>query len=65
VTGLSLSRLLRDHPDIKLEKVEYFTNLRSARGEGVTSIPTLKSGDKQLSGFLLSKSRMREFLASL
>lgn len=65
MAGLSLSRLLPDYPDVKLEKVEYLANLRAARSEGVTSFPTLKSGDKVLSGFLLSKRRMREFLDAL
>ena len=65
MAGLSLSKLLRDFPGIDLKKVEYLTNLRTARREGVKLIPTLKSGDKKLSGFLLSKNAMREFLESL
>ena len=65
MAGLSLSRLLRNYPDIKLEKVEYLTNLRAARSEGVTTVPTLKYGDEKLSGFMLSKSRMRKFLDTL
>ena len=65
MTGLSLSRLLPDFPEIELEKVEYLANFRASRREGVSSIPTLKSGDKKLSGFLLTQSRIREFLDSI
>ena len=63
--GLFLSRILEDFPEIELEKVEYLANMGAARKEGVRSIPTLKSGDSQLSGFLLRPKQMREFLALL
>lgn len=65
MAGLSLSRLLRDFPDITLKKVEYLANLGSSRKEGVRSIPTLVCGDKKVSGILLSKDRIRQFLESL
>jgi hypothetical protein len=65
VAGLSLSRVLPEFPEIELEKIEYLTNFAAAKKEGVKSIPTLKSGDKLLGGFLLTKKRIREFLASL
>ncbi len=63
--GLFLSRMLRDFPEIELEKVEYLANLGAARQEGVRSIPTLKAEDKELSGFILTPKRMRRFLESL
>ena len=65
MAGLSLSRVLRDFPDIALKKVEYLTNLGRSRKEGVKSIPTLVSGDKSLSGFYLSKKKIQQFLESL
>lgn len=65
VAGLSLSRLLRDFPDVAVEKVEYLANRSRSREAGVNSIPTLVSGDKKLSGFLLTRSRISDFLESL
>ena len=47
MAGLSLSRLLRDFPDIKVKKVEYLANLGRSREEGVHSIPTFVSGEKK------------------
>ena len=65
MAGLSLSRLLRDFPDITLNKVEYLTNLGRAGKVGVRLIPTLVSDEKKLSGVHLSKKRIRQFLESL
>ncbi len=61
----ALDELLTKYDSIKLEEVEILTNpLRSIK-DGVKFIPTLKSGDKQLSGILLSRSAIKEFLESL
>ena len=65
MTGLSLSRALRDFPDVALEKVEYLTNIGRARAAGVGGIPALVSGDKHLSGILLGKKRIQQFLECL
>jgi hypothetical protein len=65
VTGLSLSRALRDFPDITLEKVEYLTNFSRARKAGVLTIPTLVSGETRLSGILLGKKSIHQFLEAL
>ncbi len=65
MAGLSLSQLLPEFPDVGLEKVEYLANLGSARRAGVKAIPTLVSEDRKLTGFYLTKKKIREFLASL
>lgn len=65
VTSLLLGSLLRDYPGVQIERVEYFTHLQEARDEGVRSIPTLVSDDKRLTGFLVGKSKLREFLDSV
>ena len=62
MTGLSLSRLLRDFPNIRIDKVEYLTHMKRARREGIHSIPALVSGDRKLNGFYLSRKRLRQFL---
>ena len=65
MAGLSLSRALKDFPDITVNKVELLTNLGRSYKEGVHLIPTLVSGQKRLSGILLIKKKIREFLESL
>jgi len=65
VAGLSLSRLLRDFPDVRVEKVEYLANLGRSRKAGVYQIPTLVAGEKRLSGIYLSKKKIRQFLEAV
>lgn len=65
MAGRSLAQLLDDFPGITVEKIEYLANLRRSRRDGVRTIPTLLAGDRRLSGFYLSKKRIRRFLESL
>jgi len=62
---LSLSRLLAEFPDIRLNKVELLTNYRGSCRDGVHVVPSLISDDKKLSGMFLTKKRVRRFLESL
>lgn len=61
----SLKQLLPEFPGISLEKVELLTNRSSSRKEGVAMIPTLVAGEHRLTGFYLTKKRIRQFLESL
>lgn len=65
MASLALKSLLVDYPHIAVERVEYLTNLASARDAGVRSIPTLRAGGRMLSGFMLTKSSIRRFLDSI
>jgi hypothetical protein len=65
VTGLLLKQLETEFPDITVEKVEYLTNLKAAHKKGVSMIPAIVSGDKKLSGFLLTKNGIRRFFEYL
>ena len=58
----ALDELLTDMDDIHLEEVEIITNPLRALKDGVKFIPTLKSGDEQLSGILLSRDKIEAFL---
>lgn len=62
---MALHSVLGDYPHLSLERVEYLTNMSAARDAGVRSIPTLSSEGRTLSGFLLTKSRIRQFFDSL
>jgi len=61
----SLTQLLDEFPHITVEKVEYLANLGRSRRDGVRAIPTLVSGERRLTGFYLTRGRIREFLESL
>ena len=65
MAGMSLSRLLREFPEITVNKVEYLTNIGRARKEGVLTIPTLVSGEERLGGFYLTKKSIRRFLEAV
>ena len=65
MAGLSLAQLKQEFPDLEVAKVEFLTNRGRARDEGIRSIPAFVSGDKTLTGFYLTKSRIRRFLESL
>jgi hypothetical protein len=58
----ALDELLTDMDDVHLEEVEIITNPLRALKDGVKFIPTLKSGDEQLSGILLSRDKIKAFL---
>jgi len=61
----ALARILDDFPDIKIDKVEYLSNRALAREAGVKTIPSLVCGENKLSGFMLTKGKIRSFLESL
>ncbi len=61
----ALARILDDFPDIKIDKVEFLSNRALAREAGVKTIPSLVYGENKLSGFVLTKGKIRSFLESL
>ena len=50
---------------MEIEKVEMLTNRARARKARVRLIPALVYEDKKLSGVLLTKGKIREFLESI
>jgi hypothetical protein len=62
---LSLSQLEREFPDVRIERVEYLSNLGRAADAGVRMIPSFVAGDRRLTGFYLTRASIRNFLASL
>ncbi len=54
-----------DSPEYEIDRVEFLSNRASARAAGVKRIPALVYGEKKLTGVLLTKGRIREFLNSL
>ena len=65
MTGLSLSRVLSDFPDVQLQKVDVLANKKRAREDGVRMIPALVSGDRKVSGIIMGPKKIRRFLESL
>ena len=65
VAGRALKGLLKDFPNIEVNKVEFLTNRADARKDGVKRIPALVYGDRKLTGMLLTKGKIRQFLESI
>lgn len=61
----SINALLPDYPGIEVERVEYLTNLKRARRDGIRSIPALVAEGGELKGFYLTKARIRHFFDRL
>lgn len=60
-----VNQLIGEFPDIEINSVEFLANRRSAKEDGVNMIPALVCGEERLSGFYLTKERVREFFNSL
>ncbi len=58
----ALDGLLKDRKDIEIEEVEIITSPLRALQDGIKIIPAFKYGDKKLSGILLSRSKIEQFL---
>ena len=58
----TLYELLDSNPEIDVEEVDIVTNPLRAWRDGVRFIPTLKHGDRRLSGVLLSRKEIQQFL---
>ena len=58
----TLYELTRDKPEIEIEEVDIVTNPLRAWKDGVRFIPTLKCGDKSLSGVFLGREEIQDFL---
>ncbi len=52
----------RNYKDITIEKVEIITNPLRALKDGIKFIPTMTSGDQKISGILLNKEKIADFL---
>lgn len=65
LVSISLAGLLPQFPSVSVQKIEYLTHPRRARQAGVRAIPTLVCGDRMLSGFYLTKGRLRAFLEAV
>jgi hypothetical protein len=65
LSGLFLSRIGSDFPEVSVEKVEYFTHLDQAKRDGVRAIPTLVAGERRLGGIFLTPKSIRRFLEAM
>lgn len=58
-----LQKLCREIDDLEVERVDVVHHPRRALRAGVRMIPTLKIGDRLLSGLLPGEGEIREFIA--
>jgi hypothetical protein len=61
----TLYELIDSNPEIQVEEVDIVTNPLRAWKDGVRFIPTLKSGDKTLTGIFLSREDIQRFLETV
>jgi hypothetical protein len=61
----TLYELIDSNPEIEVEEVDVVTSPLRTWRDGVRFIPTLKSGDKTLTGVFLSHSEIQGFLEEL
>ena len=62
LVGRELTKLQHEFPKMQIEKVDILINPGRTLKDGVKMIPTLKAGDKALSGIFLSSAQIREFV---
>lgn len=58
----ALTRLHETYPDLEIERVDVVTQPGRAWQEGIRMIPSLRCGDRILSGIYLSEEQIRHFI---
>ena len=64
LAGKYLRELTSNQPGIEIETVDVLQAPTRLLADGIRMIPTLKIGNRQLSGWFLRKNTIREFLAA-
>lgn len=64
LVGRELTKLQKEFPELQIEKVDILTNPGRTFKDGVRMIPTLKAGDRTLTGIYLSSAQVREFVTA-
>jgi hypothetical protein len=62
LVGRELTKLQQEFPQLEIEKVDILAQPGRALKDGIKMIPTLKSGDRRLSGIFLSSAKIRDFV---
>jgi predicted DsbA family dithiol-disulfide isomerase len=60
-----LKKLRKEFPDIEIDAVEVLTNRDKMKDDGVKMFPALVHSDKSLSGFILTRAAIRNYLTNL
>jgi len=65
LAGQFLSSLQSGFSEVEIEKVEALSHRSEMRDDGIKQFPALVCEDKSLSGFILTRAKIRGYLASL
>lgn len=65
LVGRELTKLQKEFSHLQIEKVDILAQPGRALKAGVKMIPTLKAGNKKLSGVFLSSAQIREFVSTV
>ena len=60
-----LNKLQEEFPELSIEKVDIVSRPLKMLKDGIRMIPTLKAGDKTLSGIYVSSTQVREFVTAM
>ncbi len=62
MVGRVLKKLQKEMKNLNVLEMDVLRHPRTALHEGITMIPTLQQGERQLSGIFLSEEKIRNFL---
>lgn len=65
IVGRELAKLEEEFPELMIQKIDILTHPVQAMKAGVKMIPTLISGKKRLSSFLISSKELRDFVTGI
>jgi len=65
LVGRELTKLKEEFPQLEIEKVDILANPGRTLKEGIRMIPTLRAGDKTLTGIYLSPAQVRAFVTAM
>jgi hypothetical protein len=65
LVGRALTKLEEEFPELSIEKVDILSQPFRMLKDGIRMIPTLKAGDRTLSGIYVSSTQVREFVTAV
>jgi len=65
LVGRELNKLQQEFPELSIEKVDMLSQPFRMLKDGIRMIPTLKAGERTLSGIYVSSTQVKEFVIAV
>ncbi|MBI5557401.1 MAG: hypothetical protein HY885_07160 [Deltaproteobacteria bacterium] len=65
MAGMALREIQKEYGDLVIREIEVMAQPHAALKAGIRMIPALTAGDRKLAGFILTRQKIREFVATL